>query len=480
MQLLEASYYSEEYGVTLHPEKLATETQRYAEAAVSQQQRAIAIAARNSQNKEINLNSGPQLQRLLFTDFKLPVLKKTETGQPSTDAEVLEKLSAAEATSPSAREFLTSLLSAKRNQKAADALTSYKDWAHESTEEVRRPGNGSSVSASFRPGDCLRVSVGDQRDLSRHRDRDRQRVVSPRRDQSGQLSTSHGRGGDLQRLSLHPHINITGTSFTRQSFSSPNLQNVGTGKEEEGADGEKVLEYQLRVCFGPQPGRLWLDVDYSNIELRIWAYSCGNKEFIRCFEQDYSVHLLIAQELHPELKRMSDDDAKETKSYKKTKNGNFAIIYGSSPFQADRTYGVSGAYDKISARFPEVRSFTQKLHRLVEAQGYIETLCGYRLYIPLDEPHKAVSGFVQGSAGDIIGFAMSDAHQWLCRRPELDIHLPLQVHDQLVFDCPANTNRQHLRSLLGLMESQGKRIGIPLPVSAKLCQTNWTEGTKFV
>lgn len=371
----------------------------------------LAELANDNDNKKpesppINIRSDKQLQKALFQDRRLPILVKTETGQPSVAAPALKALWLMSEDEETSR-LLQSILLSRNNEKAAGYLSSYRKWATKAT--------------------------------------------------------------------IHPSINITGTKFTRQSLSSPNLQNIGTGKEL--ADGQ--IDYNLREDFGPLPGNKWLSYDYSNIELRIWGYECGNKEFIWCFENDTPVHYLIACELHPELKNMPPEIYKEDKRYKRTKNGNFAIIYGSSPNKADITYGVPGAYERLSKRFPEVRQFTEKLFGQVKSRGYIETLTGYRLHIPYNDPHKSVSGKVQGTAGAIIGRAMSDCHEALESRPELKTKMILQIHDELVFKAQvSNPYDQEIKELIRHnMEKQGERIGIPLPVGGKEHLVNWSDGT---
>jgi DNA polymerase I-like protein with 3'-5' exonuclease and polymerase domains len=108
-------------------------------------------------------------------------------------------------------------------------------------------------------------------------------------------------------------------------------------------------------------------------------------------------------------------------------------------------------------------------------------MTGYRLYIPKGEPHKAVSGRVQGTAGSIIGRAMAitstylEDTQYVTQR---DPKLILQIHDELLFDFPEDMPNfdTHIHNLLTLMEVQGKAIGIPLPVEGKLIREDWSTG----
>lgn len=172
---------------------------------------------------------------------------------------------------------------------------------------------------------------------------------------------------------------------------------------------------------------------------------------------------------------MSDDEAKRTKAYKSTKNGNFAIIYGATPVKADLTYKVPGAYQQIAERFPEVRTFTQQLHQEVQTRGYIETLTGYRLYIPLEDPHKAVSGKIQGTAGSVIGRAMVNCQQVLDEQYTPG-RLILQVHDELVFDVPKSYPSWLPQEISNAMIRIGDDINVPLEVGGDLITDNWAEG----
>lgn len=452
-------------GVSLLPEELKSETKRYQVESTKNSAKSISLTS----NPKLNLESPLQLQGVIYDEFKLPVIAKTKPsksypkGQPKTDADTLEKLQGmlSETTFGScpdqkaASDFITHLLLSKRNAKSAGYLESYADW---STDE-----NQDDLSTN---GRTAPPNIPRKKATSSNRRPVKRPFHSP---------SSNARFHDHPRL--HANYNITGTKFTRQSSSQPNLTNVGTGKEEESFDEEgSFMDYQLRKVFGPRQGRVWLARDYSNIELRIWAYDCGNKELIAAFENNVSIHLLIFRELWPQFKDLTDDEAKERPEYKWTKNGDFSILYGASPSKADNTYKISGAYNRISARFPEVRTYTQSLHHQVATRGFVETLTGYRLYIPRGEPHKAVSGRVQGTAGSIIGRSMIDTYDYL---QDYESNLIIQVHDELVFDIPIHELDEVSPQLQYHMEKQGERISIPLPTGGKIHQHNWAEGVSL-
>jgi DNA polymerase-1 len=405
-------------GVPINLDTLNSELKRYRRIGRTASDKAVRIVSSldsdrtvNESDTEFNLSSGKQLQQLIYTDAAIPVRKRTKPSKTFPKGQ------------PSTD---------------ADTLRDIQDdigeehWLHPFLSNLLQSKDNEKSADTL---------------------------------ESYKLWSKFGR--------LHPTVNLTGTRFTRQSSSNPNLQNVSTGKETDSGS----LDHRLRSVFGPRRGRLWLALDYSNIELRLWAFDSQSRDLMDAFEQGISLHLVIARALHPELEKLSDDEATRTKLYKKTKNGNFSLIYGASPTRADATYGKKGCYKTLVTRFPEVRKYTERLHREVQKYGYIETMTGYRLHIPKDEPHKAVSGRIQGTAGAIIGRAMVDCSDFL-RSHHPDSHLLIQVHDELVFDTPDDIDL--VPELQSIMMSQGDKIGIPLPVGADIIRTDWANGVEYV
>lgn len=235
----------------------------------------------------------------------------------------------------------------------------------------------------------------------------------------------------------HSSLNITGTRETRQSSNSPNDQNT-----------DKLL----RSLFGPAPGYVWVCTDMVNIELRIWAYSVGNKELIEAFEAGKSVHQMIMEIIFPEhmeayhrakkkLKsQLTESDQKVLKVYQRVKNGNFARIYGATNIKTNETYyGKKDAPNycaKIDARFPGIAEFTKTRIKMasITYTKYscfaVHTLGGYRLDVPPDEPFKACNFFVQGSAGWIMTLAMIAWNENPLYR-KFGCQMNSQIHDGL-------------------------------------------------
>ena len=208
---------------------------------------------------------------------------------------------------------------------------------------------------------------------------------------------------------IHGNFNPTGTRETRQSSSDPNQQNR-TGV--------------LNRFFRPNPGWMWWDADFANIEMRIWAYAVGNPTLTEMFNKNESYHMYVYHTIFPEEavayeackdKSKSEMSTKEldlANLYRKIKGFNFGIIYGATESKADETVGRKGSYRKLINKVPEIEQFTkrltQQIHENLDKYGVpsVYTLGNYRLPVPIEEPYKASNYYVQGSAGIITMDAM--------------------------------------------------------------------------
>lgn len=280
---------------------------------------------------------------------------------------------------------------------------------------------------------------------------------------------------------LFPSFNLTGTDTTRLSGNYPNMQNVSKQK------GKNV-----RKCFGPRPKRMWFSIDYSNIEMRIFAYESGDKNLIKAFEEGGSVHLIFAKALHPTLfdeclrKGKSFKDEYESTWYQWVKNGNFALIYGAGVRKANLTYRVPGAYDLIRRRLPLIDKLMKSKNHEAKQTGKVITRGGYPLNVPGDRPHVAVNYFVQGTAGVIMVLAINRVYAYLnsvnakILDPSKHFHMIMTIHDELVFDFPdtkqANTV---IFEVAKIMASCGQYINIPTPVDVERHPKNWADGQRF-
>jgi DNA polymerase I-like protein with 3'-5' exonuclease and polymerase domains len=427
-KLLPITFRMEERGISINP----TSLQKAVEGFIDEEEAAEVKCFRLANGKLDNLRSYPQLQGVLFgPPFKLKPSRKfrTKTGY-SVAHDALEEMKLEVKTTSKAWHFMNNLQAFRKTGKAVDYLESY--------QSIGLPimGTGGGPRCFFREG---------SRPKTRRKDR---RKTTP------------------AWLLLHPNFNVTGTKTTRFSSDNPNAQNIS-----------KQERFNLRQVFCPLPGRVWYAADFSNIELRIFAFESGDKKLIQAFESGLSVHLVIAEQLHPKLyARLGPEAFKKTEQYRWVKNGDFALIYGAGIARANATYRVANAYQRIRKQLPLIDAFMESKYSEGKQKGFITTLGGYRLQVPKDKPHAAVNYFVQGSAGWALILAMIRVDEYL-QRLGPDYRMIMTVHDELVFDFPKRKdNLPRVRRIRSLMERSGEDLGFPLPVDVDKIETNWANG----
>lgn len=271
---------------------------------------------------------------------------------------------------------------------------------------------------------------------------------------------------------LHPSFNQTGTGTTRFSCSNPNTQNIGKGEDdtedEEGA-------FKLRSVFGPRPGRIWYCIDYAQLQLRIFAYASKQKSMIEAFKKGYDFHSFVASVI------FNKPVSEITKNEKRVgKNVNFGFIFGAGPKKIELASGMPGLYKKVSKLFPNAHDFLRENIELAEADGYITTMGGYRLYVPRERTYAATCYKVQGTEGDIVKNGMIEVDDYLSSIP--DHYLTMQVHDELVFDFPLTTKSRHpkyLREIVSRMTDAGTQLGVITPVNVEVCREHWADMEKI-
>lgn len=315
--------------------------------------------------------------------------------------------------------------------------------------------------------------------------------------------------GNPRWFKLYPSLNAVATSTLRFSSSNPNEQNIS---KKEG--------FNLRYAFGPSPGREWWSLDAKNIELRLPAYEAGETEMINLFERPNdppyygSNHLLVFDTLHPEKFAQYGKKVKdifESTWYQWTKNGNFAVQYGSveQSGTADAAYHVPGAFKKVKSRFQAIHGpggLNEACIHFANKNGYVETIPdknvdperGYPLICSRTNYGKVLETVplnyhTQGSAMWWMCKAMVRCWEYL-KKLNTEVaggyFMIIQVHDELVFDFPSSKgkfysegkpapwlyNLRYIRDIQRLMELGGDDFGIPTPVSVEYHSETWAEG----
>ena len=272
---------------------------------------------------------------------------------------------------------------------------------------------------------------------------------------------------------VHSTFDQVATATGRISSSEPNLQNIPV-RTQEGRE--------IRQAFLPQPGWVLLDADYSQIELRLMAHFSGDDAMLDAFRTGQDVHARTASEIF-EVPLSEVDGTLRSRA----KAVNFGLIYGISAFGLSRNTGVTQQeartfISRYFAKYPGVKRFMDTAAADGAENGYALTLMGRRRYLPeLQSANAMVREFgkraamntpVQGTAADIIKLAMVRVHEAL-RREGLKSRLILQVHDELLLECPPEEAAQAARILQEAMESV---ITLSVPLSAEVHQgDNWAE-----
>lgn len=272
---------------------------------------------------------------------------------------------------------------------------------------------------------------------------------------------------------VHSTFDQVATATGRISSSEPNLQNIPVRT----AEGREI-----RQAFLPREGWVLLDADYSQIELRLMAHFSGDENMLDAFRTGQDIHARTASEIF-EVPLSEVDGTLRSRA----KAVNFGLIYGISGFGLARNTGVSqqeakSFISRYFSKYPGVKRFMDAAVADGQENGYALTLMGRRRYLPeLTAGNAMVREFgkraamntpVQGTAADIIKLAMVRVHEAL-RREGLESRLILQVHDELLLECPPQEADAAARLLQEAMESV---IALSVPLQAEVHQgLNWAE-----
>lgn len=262
---------------------------------------------------------------------------------------------------------------------------------------------------------------------------------------------------------VHSVFKQTETRTGRISSTEPNMQNIPVRKE---------IGRNMRKFFVAEDGYTLLDADYSQIELRVLASVCGDKNMQEAFSEGRDIHTSTAAQVFdiPE-----DFVTPEMRSAAKAVN--FGIIYGIGAFSLSKDIGVTVAEAKRYIKnyldnFPKVSEFMDKTVDDGIKNGYVTTLFGRRRYIPeLSATNKVLQAFgkraamnapIQGAAADIIKIAMVRVYKKL-REEDLDARLILQVHDELIIEAAEKDKDRAEKILKDEMENAVK-LAVPMTV----------------
>ena len=277
---------------------------------------------------------------------------------------------------------------------------------------------------------------------------------------------------------VHTQYNQTGSVTGRVASSEPNLQNIPIRTD---------LGRRVRKAFVAEPGWKLVAVDYSQVELRVMAHLARDRAMMAAFKAGQDIHTATASAVfNVPLDQVTREQRRDSKTI------NFGLIFGMSAFGLTRSSELTLAESEnfVKAyfeKFPGVKNYLDRTKELARSQGYVETLLGRRRYFPvLQRPgttredailrsradREAINAPVQGTAADIIKRAMLAMPVALARQ-KLKARMLLQVHDELVFECPEAEVEDLARVAVQVMENAFK-LKVPLVAEAR-AGTNWDE-----
>ena len=350
-----------------------------------------------------NPDSPKQLGELLFNVLKFPVQRKTKTGY-STDAEVLETLAALP------------------------------------------DGELLDVPDHARP---LPKLIVEYRTLTKLVSTYLVALVEAVRPADGRV---------------HASFHQTGAATGRLSSSNPNLQNIPIRTE---------VGRQIRKAFVAAPGHVLVSADYSQIELRVLAHLSEDAALIDAFQRDLDIHTAVGAHVYGVP---LDEVTKDQRNHAKTIN--FGIIYGVTAFGlARRIDGMNNKeaqtlIDEYKAGYPGIDRFMEACVEKATTDGHVTTILGRRRVIEQVQSRNpnqralgerlAINSVVQGSAADLIKLAMVNLHRRL-ERDAVPAKMLLQIHDELVLECP-EADAEAVSAVLVEEMQNAMELRVPLKV----------------
>ena len=272
---------------------------------------------------------------------------------------------------------------------------------------------------------------------------------------------------------IHSTFNQTITATGRISSTEPNLQNIPIRMD---------LGRLIRKVFVPKDGYVFIDADYSQIELRVLAHMSGDQNLIAAYQHAEDIHRITASQVfHTPLEEVTDLQRRNAKAV------NFGIVYGISSFGLSQDLSITrkeaeGYIASYFETYPGIKTFLDRLVTDAKEKGYAETMFGRRRPVPELSSSNfmqrsfgeriAMNSPIQGTAADIIKIAMIRVKQRLDRE-QLKSKLILQVHDELLIEAAAD-EEEYVKTLLAEEMRHAADLAVTLEVDVQSGK-NWFE-----
>ena len=262
---------------------------------------------------------------------------------------------------------------------------------------------------------------------------------------------------------IHSYFHQTITQTGRISSTEPNLQNIPSREE---------IGRNIKKAFKPKEGYVYIDADYSQIELRVLAHIANDENMQNAFKNDEDIHREVASKV---FGVPLESVTKEQRS--RAKAVNFGIVYGITDFGLSQQINTSRKQakeyiDSYLEKYDGIKNYMERVIEKAKETGYVETLFGRRRYInELKSNNYMIREFgkraamntpIQGTAADIMKIAMNNVYRKL-GESNLDAKIVLQVHDELILEVKEEQKEEAKRILKECMENASK-LSIPLKV----------------
>ena len=278
---------------------------------------------------------------------------------------------------------------------------------------------------------------------------------------------------------VHTSFLLAATNTGRLASSDPNLQNIPIKTE----DGKEI-----RKAFIADKGNILISADYNQIEMRILADMADVKELKKAFKNEEDIHSLTASQVfNVPIDKVNEDLRRKAKAI------NFGIIYGITQYGLAKQISVSNheALDFINAyfkKFPEIKDYMNSTIKSCRTKGYVNNIFGRRIHLRgINDKNFSVRSFqeraainapIQGSAADIIRLAMIKLDQTTETDKKFKAKMLLQIHDELIFECPKD-DKIYVQKIIkdamtSISSSDYHMFSIPLNVSVN-SGLNWGE-----
>ena len=278
---------------------------------------------------------------------------------------------------------------------------------------------------------------------------------------------------------VHTSFLLAATNTGRLASSDPNLQNIPIKSE----DGKEI-----RKAFIAENKEILISADYNQIEMRILADIADVKELKKAFKNEEDIHSLTASQVfNVPVNKINEDLRRKAKAI------NFGIIYGITQYGLAKQISVSNqeALEFINSyflRFPEIKEYMSSTIKTCRKSGYVSNIFGRKIHLKnINDKNFSIRSFqeraainapIQGSAADIIRLAMIKIDKEIKSDKKMNTKMLLQIHDELIFECPTKDEKYVKKKIQELMVSVSSSnyhmFSVPLKVTIN-SGNNWGE-----